>query len=245
MPTTVFVVTVVLVVSASVASSAPVTSGTPTRTLTHMRGDRYCELLLVKPVDGSIRADVYNSYPRNDCPESLWTALDLKGIATREGVALALRNGPRYWLMDRVTKVGVGDEVVRDFGGIEMTKAATVEVGPLAEAMKPYVGHQVARHTVFTFGAGDRIYQLDAPDGSRYVMQTWSQQIAPELRERDLVGLGTRLQLPEGWRFRSRVLRRALRIVTIREDAVVLQDDLMNSYSRVVDGAAARSGSAP
>jgi hypothetical protein len=200
---------------------------------THMYGKRYCELLLVHPGTGGIVADVYNTYPLNDCPAANWTALDTKAVAQQEGVPIALRNGPRYWLMDRVDKAPVAAPRTADFGGIEMARIASVSLGTTVDTA-PYRTHDVDRRATFTFAKGRTVYELLAPDGSRYVMQTWSQQIDPTLTERDLVGLSSRLQLPDGWRYRSRVLRTPLRIVTRDAPAHVLQDDLMNSYSQVM-----------
>ncbi len=198
----------------------------------HMRAKRYCEVLLVTPTDSGIVADVYNSYPLNDCPGDRWNTLDATVIAAEQGAPLAILNGPRYWLMDRVAKFDAGERVTANFGGIEMTKAATVEVGSLADAATKYVPHFVDRSTIFTFNRGVTIYELLTTDGERYVMQTWSQQVDPSLGEADLAGLGDRLQLPEGWTFRARTLRAPLRVVTTNTKAAVLQDDLNNSYSR-------------
>jgi hypothetical protein len=39
--------------------------------------------------------------------------------------------------------------------------------------------------------------------------------------------------LPEGWSFSSRILKDDLEIVTVKNPAQVLQDDLGNSYSLV------------
>jgi hypothetical protein len=64
-------------------------------------------------------------------------------------------------------------------------------------------------------------------------MQSWSQQVDPTLEESDLSGLGERLELPDGWTFRSLTLTEELRVETVEADAVVLQDDLRNSYSKV------------
>jgi hypothetical protein len=199
-----------------------------------MRGERYCEVLLVEPRDGTISADVYNSYPLNTCPAPLWEALDPAALATQNGAALALLNGPRFWLMDRVEKAGEVSELPKaSFGGIEMYRQASVEVGDVAAASTPYVPHAVDRRTVFTFDAGHEVYELVAADGTVYVMQTWSQQKDPTLVESDLAGLSSRLTLPEGWTYRARTLDEALRVDTTTVVAQVLQDDLGNSYSRV------------
>jgi len=211
----------------STASGAS-TAGTLTAS---MRTKRYCEVLLVQLVNGKASAEVYNSYPLNDCPAEQWTALDANAIAAREGVPRAVLNGPRYWLMDRVEKAASADRVTKDFGGIAMIREASVTVGSLADGAKPYTPHNVNRSTVFTFDAGRTVYELTGADGSTYVMQTWSQQVDPKLAEGDLAGLATRLHLPAGWSYRSRTLTSPLRVVTTTTDAKVLQDDLMNSYS--------------
>jgi len=196
-----------------------------------MHGDRYCEILLVHPGTGGLVADVYNTYTLNDCPAAQWDALDMKAVAQQEQVPIALRNGPRHWLMDRVDKEPVGDATHADFGGIEMVRLATVALGSVVNPA-PYTVHEVDRRTVFTFGRGRRVYELVAADGTTYVMQTWSQQIDPTLTQADLARLGDRLQLPDGWTFRTRRLRSPLRVVTTAAPAHVLQDDLMNSYSQ-------------
>ena len=43
---------------------------------------------------------------------------------------------------------------------------------------------------------------------------------------------GERLALPDGWAFQTRTLTEALQVVTTDTDAVVLQDELRNSYSK-------------
>ena len=197
-----------------------------------MRTKRYCEVLLVDLTGGDANAAVFNTFPINECPAEVWATLDPKAIATREGVPLAVLNGPRYWLMDRIENGGGPDDVRKDFGGMEMIQRASLAIGPLAEATKPYTTHNVNRSTVFAFDAGQTVYELTTADGTAYVMQSWSQQVDPNLSESDLAGLGARLQLPAGWTYRSRVLDAPLRVVTETTDAKVLQDDLKNSYSQ-------------
>lgn len=230
--------TTTVTVSTPGAGSAATVSPSPNRTTGpaaagSMRTKRYCEVLLTQVVDGNATAEVYNSFPLNECPAELWTKLDAKAIAGAEGVTLAVLNGPRYWLMDRVEKQGgTAGLAKKDFGGIEMYRQASVAVGSLAEAAKPYTPHAVDRSTVFEFDAGRTVYELHAPDGTTYVMQTWSQQKDPTLAESDLAGLGSRLQLPSGWTYAARTLDAPLRVVTTNTAAKVLQDDLGNSYSQ-------------
>ncbi len=198
-----------------------------------LSGKRYGEVLLVTPGEAGPQATVYNSYPLNDCPAELWSALDPQAIATEHGAAAALLNGPRYWLMNTIEKAPQGPPVTKNFGGIEMLQQATVLLSSMNPA--PYTVNQVSRNTVFTFNAGEEVYELRDPDGQRWVMQTWSQVVHPDLSRADLPKLGERLNLPDGWSYRPRVLSGELRIDTKTRAARVLQDDLTNSYSLVSD----------
>ena len=66
-------------------------------------------------------------------------------------------------------------------------------------------------------------------------MQTWSQVADPNLSRADLRKLDQRLKLPDGWSYQPRVLTGELRVDTATRAAQVLQDDLTNSYSLIVD----------
>jgi hypothetical protein len=200
---------------------------------TGLSGKRYGEVLLVTPGEAGPQATVYNSYPLNDCPAELWSALDPQAIATENGAATALLNGPRYWLMNSIEKAPQGPKIIKNFGGIDMQLQATVLLTAMNPA--PYTANQVNRHTVFTFDAGEEVYELQDAAFRRWVMQTWSQIVDPDLSRADLPQLGERLNLPEGWTYQSRVLESPLRIDTASRAAQVLQDDLKNSYSLVTD----------
>ena len=220
--------------ASSTASSTRPTAKPPIETPagTGLRAKRYCEVLLVSPSSsGGVSADVYNSFPMNACPQAQWVALDAKAIATSNQALIALLNGPRYWLMDRIKKTA-GPELHQDFGGIDMIKRATVAITDIVAANKPYNVNHVNRKTEFTFNAGSEIYELTDPGGAKYVMQSWSQQIDPNLVESGLASLGARLALPPGWSFATRKLTAPLRVVTTTTDATVVQDDLKTSYSQ-------------
>nr|WP_236984081.1 MULTISPECIES: hypothetical protein [Mycobacterium] len=196
-----------------------------------MSGKRYGEVLLVTPGEAGPQATVYNSFGLNDCPAELWSALDAHAIATENGAATALLNGPRYWLMNRIEKAQQGMQMTKTFGGIDMLLQATVLLSSMNPT--PYTVNQVSRHTVFVFDAGEEIYELQDPHGRQWVMQTWSQVVDPNLSRADLPKLGERLNLPAGWSYRARTLDTELRIDTTTQAAQVLQDELTNSYSLV------------
>jgi hypothetical protein len=91
----------------------------------------------------------------------------------------------------------------------------------------------VNRKAAFTFNAGTTVYMMHDAEGKTYVMQSWSQQIDPELTEADLLTLADRLQLPDGWTYDYKTLTEEFVVETRAEDAQVLGDDLHNSYSYV------------
>jgi hypothetical protein len=192
-------------------------------------GKRYGEVLLVTIGHSGPEATVYNTFPLNDCPAPLWDKLDADALARQNDAVAALLNGPRYWLMSSIDKVATGPQETKTFGGIEMIRQATVQLA--SQSPEPYSVNKVARHTVFHFDAGRPVFELVAPDGQRWVMQTWSQIVDAKLGLQDLPGLGRRLNLPEGWRYETRVLTERLSVDTSTRDAHVIQDDLTNTYS--------------
>ena len=132
---------------------------------------------------------------------------------------------------------GSGSEVSPErmrFGDLEMRFLATLELD-MAGGIAPYVERAVLRTTTFTFASGEEIYELTSPGGTVYVMQSMSQMVDPDLTLADLPGLGSRLELPEGWSYK--VNRRITDLVLVVEGEVaVLVDDLKNTYMRVGEG---------
>ena len=192
-------------------------------------GKRYGEVLLVRMGEAGPEATVYNSFPLNDCPAELWDVLDAGAIARANGATAALLNGPRYWLMSHIGKRAGEPQPTRNFGGIEMIEQATVQLS--SSNPVPYSVNKVDRRAVFTFAAGRPVFELVDAGGRRWVMQTMSQVVDKTLSMADLPGLGSRLRLPDGWRYENRTLTEPLVVDTTQTVAHVLQDDLTNTYS--------------
>ena len=220
--------------STEVASTEAPETSTTNPAAANMHGKRYCEILLLDLKDDGIYAEVFNTFPLNDCPEDQWKAIDTAAVATTEGVVFASANGPRYWAMDSVVKSDMADVFSKTFGEVEMNRYASVYVGTSpADLLLPYSPHAVNRKAAFTFNAGTTVYMMHDAEGKTYVMQSWSQQVDPALAEDDLLTLAERLQLPEGWTYDYKTLTEDFVVETRAEDAQVLGDDLRNSYSYV------------
>ena len=200
-----------------------------------MHGARYGEVLLVTGRLNRIEATVYNTLGLNECPDELWQALDTEAIKKAYRARAVILNGPRYFLMDKIAIADPGTEVF-DFGGLQMRRLATVPLkltsvlGGLRR--QPYTEQPVRRTTVYVYDQGREVYELVAPDGTTYVMQSYSLQVDPTLTEADLPALGARLQLPDGWRYLARRLGEEWAL-EVNGEARVVQDELENSYQRV------------
>ncbi len=208
----------------SVEANAPGGSPSPTTSRFTLReqihGARYGEVLLVTGRLNRIEATVYNTLGLNDCPDDLWQALDAEAIKKAHHARAAILNGPRYFLMDSIAIADPGTEIVT-FGELQMRPLATVRLS-LADLRggldrQPYAERAIRRTTVYEYDQGREVYELVAPDGTTYVMQSYSLAVDPTLTEADLPTLGARLQLPDGWRHRVRRLEEEWALVVCHE----------------------------
>ncbi len=196
-----------------------------------MRSVRYGEVLAVYLREERLHAEVYGTQMLNDCPQELWDTLDANTIAREMGAVFVKLNGPRYWTLDGFgSKVAVVEPVLREFNGLTMRRIASLDLGTTMQA-GPYTIRNVNRGAVFFFDAGSRIYELVDPDAVAYVMQAYCIGVDPTLTEEALVTLGDRLDLPDGWSYRTRVLDEELVVDTSASLATVIQDELENTYT--------------
>ena len=201
------------------------------RLIDDMRGVRYGEVLPVFLREDGLHAEVYGTQMLNDCPQHLWEKLDAAAIAKELGAVLVKLNGPRKWVLDGLgTKVAPVEPVLREFGGIMFRRIATIHLGDKPGA-GPYKENKINRGAVFFFDAGKPVYELVNPEGKAYVMQALCMGVDASMSEASLASLGSRLSLPAGWTYRSRVLEQELVVDTTASLATVLQDEFENSYT--------------
>jgi hypothetical protein len=119
---------------------------------------------------------------------------------------------------------------VRSFHGRRLRRVATLPIRTPADLQQtPYADRVVVRHNTWRWRRGRVVFELVAPGGDVYVMQAYSQIRDPSLTLGQLRGLGRRLELPPGWRYRARRLRRPLALAA-RGPVTILQDELQNTY---------------
>ena len=218
--------------SVTEATMAP-TSTTITTAYPMVRGSRYCELLFLRATETGLQATVYGTQGLSYCPDADWQSIDAAAEAVEMNAIIALRNGPRGWLVDKVVKNDIDASERRTFGTLEMNRLAVVNISDPSKVGQPYTWQEVDRRAIFTFAAGSIEYFLVDPDGNRWIMQAFSQQVDPTIDESSLESLGERLSLPEGWTYWVEYLDEDLVVDTMNVKARVLQDEFQNSYSFV------------
>lgn len=203
---------------------------------TNLRNVRYCEVLPVTRDGDTFIATIYNTIGLNECPDNLWQDITVDKVTQAYDAVSATLNGPRHWVLDGISAPTGTDSASNEsyfFGGIQFGSRGTLqEKGKDAkDASEPYVVKEVTRHTTWQYDAGQPVWELTDPDGNVYTMQSYSQIVDPDLHYDDLPILGTKLTLPEGWTYSSRVLDAPFGNVA-DGTAYVVQDDLANSYMR-------------
>lgn len=215
---------------AAVAASALAPAAQGKATATGLHNSRYCEVLELRGAVPDAEVTVWNTVGFSHCPAARWEALDPAALAAESGATAAILNGPRYFLMDSATGAAAA---VRKWGGLKMRAVATIAIDSSSDLVQTtYTERAITRDNVWRWDGGRRVYELRAPDGARYVMQSYSLMRDPGLTIGDLRSLGDRLALPEGWSYRVRRLRRDL-VLRAGGEAIVVQDELLNTYQRI------------
>lgn len=199
----------------------------------NLRDARYCEIIPVVRDGIHFVATVYNTLGLNDCPAALWEGLREDALKKRFGATKVMLNGPRHFLMDAIAAQGdsaAGDTI--DVNGLALTRRATIRLSLAELQTGSYREKAIERETQYVFGAGKPVFMLEAPDGSRYVMQAYAQIVDKTLSYDALPKLGARLKLPKGWRYTTRVPDKDL-VVAANGEAIVVQDDLDDTYQKL------------
>ena len=202
----------------------------PSMSFENLDETRYCEVIIMYAQDdGIITGDVYNSLRFGNCPQELWAALDVSIIQEDFPDALGVQlNGPRYFLMQSMFSSPSQSAVsIHNFGGIRMSKVTTMMVN--SAARNGYAPTTVNRQNTWRFKAGNRVHELIDAEGNIYTMQSFARIVDEDLSYDDLETLADRLSVPEGWRYRIRMLDEDLDVQAI-DTATIIQDELKNTY---------------
>lgn len=194
-----------------------------------MRGGRYCEVILSESMT---QFAVYNTWGLNTCPEDKWSKVTASEIKKETKATMVHLNGPRYWVIDGFKNTQLINKTIKTFDGIAMREAGVLHI-ELSALLEPryYRTHEVSRKTTWIYQKNKPVYELVDPKGAVYVMQSYSVELHPQTLE-SLRQLGTQLELPQGWHFKTGVLEKTELLLATDEKAVVVQDNFLNTYQQ-------------
>jgi len=220
------------VAGATLTAVAPAASAKTVAAKAHLYNTRYCEILVAKGALPAVIVTVWNTIGLSTCPPKQWEAFDAPTMAKDLGAVAVVLNGPRFWMMDVASDTHKG--TVATFGKMKLRKVASIRITTAADLVQtPYRPRTIDRTNTWTWGPRRVVHELLAPDGAVYLMQAYSQIVDPALRLKDLNGLGARLKLPEGWRYRTRTLSKKGFSLKANGTATIIQDELQNTYQRI------------
>ena len=199
---------------------------------------RYCEVLVTDFGFSASSLEVFNTTNCNTCPEAEWNALDADSLQAALQSPFVRLNGPRHWLLDSIASSSIKTACDTSFGGIDMSFVASIPLTEevLLSAQGGYSASFVERNTVYYFYKGKSVYILEDPSGKCYIMQSYSQNIDTNLQLEDLKFLGSRLNLPSGWSFRTTILTNDFILESQNGLAELVSDDLENAYQYLHNG---------
>src|SRR5215470_15970919 len=91
-----------LLLAAILVAALP-SSATAEDEVSGVRDRRYCEILVVRRSGLKLEADIYSTFGLNDCPQAQWAAIDPAKLKKERKALAIVMNGPRHFLMDRIT----------------------------------------------------------------------------------------------------------------------------------------------
>jgi hypothetical protein len=205
--------------------------------LPNARNYAYCEIAPVIGKGPQAVAQFYNTSQAGDCPPDKFSALDAKKLAAELHSDLVYLNptpqsARRHWVMDQLWAFVAGETV--DFHGVKAIWVAAMTPEDMTGLLKgPFTPGQIQRASKYLYAAGSAVFLLRQPDGKAWVMQSYATEVDAALTFETLSQIGTRLALPEGWRFETKTLTSDLTIDPRKapeSKAHIIRDNLHNVY---------------
>jgi hypothetical protein len=231
---TVLILFILTFTAASASAQIQLKPGVTPDTQVHLpkaRNYAFCEIVPIMGAKPGVVAQFYNTSGASDCPPAKFDKIDPKKLAAQVGADEVWLNPRRHWMMDQLWIYKAGETV--DFDGVKATWVATMTPEQLrAGSAKAFTPVEIRRESQWLFKKGKPVYLMRTADGKVYVMQSYVSVVDKSLNEKNLAQLGSKLKLPEGWRFEVKTLTKDLSIDPRRSGGVahIIQDELKNTY---------------
>lgn len=175
------------------------------------------------------------NHPDDTAPTAQVTDISERQLARQLNVPHTWVNGPRTWVNDWIY-LPVGPS--HDFGSLKARWFAYPDYPPRGSVDKlfgtpvgTYKTTYIHRKSKMGFEKGKPVFILDDPNGTPWVMQSFTTQINKNLTYDNLNTLGKKLDLPKGWSFRVVNVKKELQIQALPNGtAPVTTDNLGNTY---------------
>ena len=215
-------------------------------------GSRFCMFAALRPRLTYYEVSIFSSFRAGDCSEEEYDKLSEASISAQLKTLL----DPQ-----RIIKLGFHTNVASEnltprvqpfisVGSSRFDYVATIKVNyidyiykfitserfrlGIARASYTPLGNTAPIH--YLYNPGLTVYELISPEGKVYIMSSFTNYYNPKLTLTNLNELGTLLNLPPGWKFRSRVLESQVKIHATAPFyyAEIIYDDFQNFYVEVV-----------
>jgi hypothetical protein len=177
------------------------------------------------------RAHVHTTTGISVVTPELLRKIDGVKLAKQFGIEALLINSGRYWTMDEVEFLC---GYIIEFDGVGMAWGGEMVGDDILDQFKhAYLPCLIQRNTKWVYYGGRPVHLLRDPGGAVWVMQEFTKDIDPTLTMDNLHEVGSKLKnLPQGWKFETKVLPEELTLDTARCDgwAAILRDELHCTY---------------
>jgi hypothetical protein len=205
------------------------------QTYTNLREQPWCEIFLFCGEPAGVYGSVGLNGANDSCPPELYSKYNATTIAEQYNATYSFINpasGRKYWLCDSLT-MAISPNV-RDFNGLKMHWWAEM-VG--TSEMPPYVPATIERNSVMTFDKGKPVFLLDdTKNGTTWILKNYATTVDPNMTYESLPTLGTKLNPPEGWNFRTETLDQDLTVKPVNGMARIMWDEFGQSYDALDPG---------
>jgi hypothetical protein len=194
----------------------------------------YGEVFIISRSGLDVTIDVYNSTNVSPFDQKAWSVLNEDELASDFEAVRATVNAPKYWVVDSITGLEIDDSTpMYKVGSINVQKINTIFAGTFGRDFnaEPYSENVIDSSATFTWKSGTEVYELIDTSGNIYRIQAYSQAVDDSITINNLKSLDTKLDVPAGWKYETRVLDEDFSISEPK--ATLIGDELGNSYLRI------------
>ena len=215
-------------------------------------GARFCMFAALRPRLTYYEVSIFSSFRSGDCSEEEYGRLSEASISAQLKTLLDPQRIVKLGFHTNVASENLTPRVLPFIavGASRFDYVATINVNYIDYIYKFITNERfrlgIARASYtpmsntapihYIYNPGSTVYELISPSGGVYIMSSFTNYYNPKLTLANLSDLGTLLNLPPGWKFRSRVLDKQVKIHATAPyyHAEVIYDDFQNFYVEVL-----------